>query len=280
MHVGPNNLPEPAPPIQTMTVQTMTQDTQRNRFQDFFEEDRYVILKNHLYNYLIRKKTIRRALELDEPRLILEIGSGLSPVVANRNRVIYSELSWLALKTLKESHKEAWYVVADGTRLPFKGSSVSHVVISEVLEHIDDDELVLQETGRVLSDQGRLLLTFPHRKSYFGNDDRYVQHCRRYELDEMTDRLKRAGMIPIKVEKVLGPLEKITMSTVVACIKLYEKLHRPTPPNSKSTALIRFVAPPFKWLNFLYAGLVRMDAWLMPRALSAVLLIKAEKRTR
>ena len=40
---------------------------------------------------------------------------------------------------------------------------------------------------------GKIVVTFPNKKSYFANDDRFVSHFRRYELFEMKDRLKEAG---------------------------------------------------------------------------------------
>ena len=62
---------------------------------------------------------------------------------------------------------------------------------------------------------GRLVVTFPHKKSYFANDDHFVNHFRRYELSEMKARLTDAGFRSINIHKVLGPLEKITMCFVV-----------------------------------------------------------------
>ena len=65
-----------------------------NRFADFFKEGKYLILKNHLYNYLLRKRAIEKCLQQESPALILEIGSGISPVVTKFNRTVYSDLSY------------------------------------------------------------------------------------------------------------------------------------------------------------------------------------------
>jgi len=40
--------------------------------------------------------------------------------------------------------------------------------------------------------------------------DRFVNHFRRYELGEMKANLKNAGLETLEVQKLLGPLEKIT----------------------------------------------------------------------
>ncbi len=75
------------------------------RFEEFFVEGSYVALKNYLYNYLERKRAINRALD-GEIGLLLEVGSGLSPIVTGRDDVVYSELSFTALRTLKRAPHE------------------------------------------------------------------------------------------------------------------------------------------------------------------------------
>jgi ubiquinone/menaquinone biosynthesis C-methylase UbiE len=42
------------------------------------------------------------------------------------------------------------YVVADAMNLPFEDHSFSHVISSEVLEHLKDDEKALMEIARVI----------------------------------------------------------------------------------------------------------------------------------
>ena len=49
-----------------------------NRFQDLFNENKYTTLKNHLYNYHLRKKAVEKNLQNENIKLILEIGSGIS----------------------------------------------------------------------------------------------------------------------------------------------------------------------------------------------------------
>jgi ubiquinone/menaquinone biosynthesis C-methylase UbiE len=189
--------------------------TETNRFQDFFEEGRYIVMKNYLYNYLLRKRAVEKSIQPDENSLILEVGSGISPVMTKSDRIVYSDLSHTALSILKNKNKKGMYVAADATRLPFKPGAFTHTITSEVLEHLEDDETALKELRSVMKPSGNYIVTFPHRKFYFANDDRFVNHFRRYELKEMEELLKRTGFTPVKVKKVLGPLEKVTMSFIV-----------------------------------------------------------------
>ena len=251
------------------------------RFEEFFVQDSYVALKNYLYNYLERKRAINRALE-DEPELVLEVGSGLSPIITGRENVIYSELSFRALRTLKELNGQGHYVAADGTRLPFASSSVSHVICSEVLEHVEDDQAAIDELARVLKIGGLAYITVPHRRFYFAADDRYVHHFRRYEIEEMTIKLENAGLRLRRLKKVLGPLEKVTMFSVVmlfSAMHSFSKDRNAAPGRTSSTgAVLRSVLHPvFKWAHRGYAVLARVDAWVMPRALATVMLFEAVK---
>ena len=59
-----------------------------NRFQDFFEESKYTLLKNYLYNYRLRKMAVEKSLQNENIKLILEVGSGISPVMTRTNLII------------------------------------------------------------------------------------------------------------------------------------------------------------------------------------------------
>ncbi len=251
--------------------------TRVNRFQDFFEEGKYITLKNYLYNYLLRKKAVEKILEHDEIGLILEVGSGISPVMTRTEHIVYSDLSPTALRILRNTQRKGMYVATDAMHLPFKNSTFSHAIASEVLEHLRNDQEAINELARVTSSSGCLIVTFPHRKFYFANDDRFVNHFRRYELPEIADRLKDAGLRVISIQKVLGPLEKLTMSLVVFCFSVIQGSGQNKQIDKQNPMFINAFASIFKWLNRIYMVLAWLDAKIMPRSISTVLLIKAMK---
>ena len=251
-----------------------------NRFQDFFEETKYTALKNYLYNYLLRKMIIEKNLQGERPELILEVGSGISPVMTRTSHIIYSDFSFTAVKALKQSLGKGWYVVADGMHLPFRSGAFSHTISSEVLEHLKDDQQAINEIARVMRPEGHFVVTFPHRKFYFGNDDRFVDHYRRYELNDMIERLNLAGLEPVKIQKVLGPLEKATMSTVVFCYDMLQKFIKNKKEKGirkKSFPFMKGITFLFKWANRMYMALAWLDARIWPRWFSTILLINSIK---
>ena len=120
-----------------------------NRFEDFFAKDKYHLLKNYLYNYLLRKEAVENALKNELLDRVLEVGSGISPMITRWNRVVYTDLSLTAVQALRRTCGKGWYVVADCTRLPFKRNTFSHTICSEVLEHIEDDTAAICEMSRL-----------------------------------------------------------------------------------------------------------------------------------
>ena len=247
---------------------------QTHRFQMFFTESAYLTLKNELYNYRLRRRAVARSLAREHPAVLLELGSGISPMVAGKRGVVYCDLSPAALQVLRPTVSGGCFVVADARHLPFKTGSFTHTVCAEMLEHVDDDRLALAEICRTLVDTGRLVVTFPHRKAYFSADDRYVRHWRRYDRPEMLQRLRKAGFAPAGIRKVLGPLEKVTMWLAVL---IYPRVAPLLAHRGTGETAIEGWRRLFRWLNLLYMGLAWCDACAMPMELSAVLLIEAEK---
>jgi ubiquinone/menaquinone biosynthesis C-methylase UbiE len=226
----------------------------------------------------LRKRAVEKAMRYEKKETVLEIGSGISPVLTSWEDVVFTDLSSSALDMLKKIHGRGQYVVADAMNLPFDDDYFSHVISSEVLEHLEDDRKALTEIASVTKPDGVLMITFPHRHLYFSHDDRYVKHYRRYELPEMISLLDEAGFHTEYVRKVLGPLEKITMLVVTLCASGLESLKKKGPVKEKQRNPSGAVVKLFQWGNKLYAGLAWLDAFIMPRALSAVLLIKAKKK--
>jgi hypothetical protein len=136
----------------------------------------------------------------------------------------------------------------------------------------------MAEICRVLKKpDGKAIVTVPHRKGYFGYDDRFVRHYRRYELKELIAKLLSAGLEPVMVDRVLGPLEKLTMIPVIYVFAKFK--HHKTGANSNENrhdrGLMHWLVGTFKWLNLIWEKIVWLDAKIMPQSLATVILVKS-----
>jgi hypothetical protein len=129
----------------------------------------------------------------------------------------------------------------------------------------------------VTKTNGGLIVTFSHHHFYFSHDDCFVEHYHRYEISEIISLLAEAGFYPVSIQKFLGPLEKITMLIVTICASILQEFTQKGHYKETQVQLPRIITNFFKWCNKLYAGLAWIDALILPRSLSTVLLIKAKK---
>jgi SAM-dependent methyltransferase len=98
---------------------------------------------------------------------------------------------------------ESWAgaVTGDALQLPFGDNTFDRIVVSEVLEHIWDDERAIVEVVRVLRPGGRVAATVPTRwpeRVAWALNDRYHDtpggHVRIYRQRDLEQKLERAGL--------------------------------------------------------------------------------------
>ncbi len=76
----------------------------------------------------------------------------------------------------------------------------------DVLEHIDDDRATLRWLASVLAPGGVLVLTVPAHPFLFDDNDRLAHHRRRYTRRELLDKLREAGLQPVRVEHFMAAM--------------------------------------------------------------------------
>ena len=67
------------------------------------------------------------------------------------------------------------------------------VTCINVLEHTDDDVAALRRAQQILVPGGRVIVFVPAGKDLYGELDRGVGHQRRYEADELREKLRQSG---------------------------------------------------------------------------------------
>lgn len=126
-------------------------------------------------------------------KAVLEIGPGLRPT-APLDTAHFVERSPTAVATLRRAGGRA--VQGSGTALPFREGSFDAVLAFEILEHVDDDQRVLDEMGRVLRPGGIVAVSVPLHRALWSELDEACAHVRRYEPADLWEKLRVAGMEP------------------------------------------------------------------------------------
>ncbi|WP_108513290.1 class I SAM-dependent methyltransferase [Bradyrhizobium algeriense] len=87
--------------------------------------------------------------------------------------------------------------LGDACAMPFNDESFDLVLATDVIEHLDDDRAGLREISRVLTPDGKVLITVPAFPSLWGLQDRVSNHKRRYRVASLLDAVSCSGLKPI-----------------------------------------------------------------------------------
>lgn len=132
-------------------------------------------------------------------RNFLEIGCGTGFVLSNVEKKIphlsvhgsdiyLTSLPYAQKRLLKNTD----LFQMDARKIPF----INHfdtIGAFDVLEHIEEDELVLQQMYSALKDNGKVILSVPQHPMLWSKTDIDACHVRRYRVEELEDKLKAAG---------------------------------------------------------------------------------------
>lgn len=87
----------------------------------------------------------------------------------------------------KRSNIEA-IVLGDMTRSHLPGNSFDFAVAVEVLEHVEEDELFVKETARVLKNGGAFLMTTPNGDWVENKNPDHKRHYKRRQLKDLLEK--------------------------------------------------------------------------------------------
>jgi SAM-dependent methyltransferase len=208
--------------------------------------------------FRVRNQLIEWALRSYVPRLrsFLEIGcgtgyvlSGLTPAFPEA-RLSGSEIFSAGLEFAAERLPEADFMQMDARALPFVDEFDS-IGAFDVLEHIEDDELVLRQVHQALRPEGVLVLTVPQHRWLWSPVDEIACHVRRYSASELREKLARAGFEIVRSTSFVSILLPAMMASRLVQIAPVER--------GDSQAELVISAP----LNFLFERVLRIEATLI-----------------
>jgi glycosyltransferase involved in cell wall biosynthesis len=144
-------------------------------------------------------------------RRVLEIGAGFGnltkhliegdPAGPPRELVVASDVDPVAVQYLSGTFRDNKAVRVASYQFPLKpeelaeirSASIDTIVCCNVLEHIEDDRGTLADMLAILQPGGRLILLVPALMWLYGTLDEQLRHFRRYEKEELEEKLARAG---------------------------------------------------------------------------------------
>lgn len=79
-------------------------------------------------------------------------------------------------------------------------------LMMDVLEHVPDDVALLKEYADTMPVGGKVLITVPAFQFMWSDHDVFLEHYRRYTIEEMEKTIHDAGMVPTKSRYFFGSL--------------------------------------------------------------------------
>ncbi len=219
----------------------------KNEKQKLMTEVHKLELKfqNYVIIGYLRRKIVRKYLK-DLKGSVLEVGSGRgedTSFVKNAKLIIGLDLDRKILKHYTRKTK-AYGIRGDATKIPFRDGSFDAVSCIDVVEHIPQDEKVIQKICRVLKPRGKFVFSVPLNQRLYGKSDEYLGHVRRYDVKKLHCSVKKNGFKIMRERKwgtLLFPYQKIVRNRVNS-----EKLE--DWQNKKSFSLYKKIYPVMKFM--------------------------------
>jgi len=194
----------------------------------------------------------------DPDRQILEVGCGaggmLGPL-SELGEVTGIDISHEYMRFCRQrGHQQV--VTGSGYELPFKENSFDMVALFDVIEHIPDDQKVLEEVRRVLKPGGQVFISVPAYQFMFSQNDRVAHHLRRYTANRLNAVLARAGLQSRKTTYFNTFLFPLILPAVLV-LKLKEKLFGL--PEGLTNLSHEFKEP----VNGIFGWIMSSERWLL-----------------
>lgn len=167
-----------------------------------------------------RNQLILWALEKYAPqtRSFLEIGCGTGFVLSAVSdrfpdwEIYGTELFAEGLSYAAERLPTANLIELDAKNIPFE-QQFDAIGTFDVLEHIDDDRLVLEQIFKALAPGGTLFITVPQHAILWSPSDDVAHHFRRYERADLVSKVRKAGFSVIRTTSFVSTLMPLMLAS-------------------------------------------------------------------
>lgn len=116
---------------------------------------------------------------------VLNLGCGVGKEVKKFSEFWDVVAADIDLSSVAHARKYTEVVRTDAHNIPFKSNTFDCVIISDVLEHLEDDSRTMDEILKATKPGGMIIITVPAIKFLFGPHDLALGHHRRYSRREL-----------------------------------------------------------------------------------------------
>ncbi|UOG74691.1 class I SAM-dependent methyltransferase [Hymenobacter tibetensis] len=225
---------------------------------DLAYEQKYHQLEEQHWWFAGRRDAIRKLIHRMQVPLqadILEIGCSAGPLQQILHTDGYTSLTGIDISenaiALAKQRGVPNVSVMDGAKLDFADASFDFVLASDVLEHIEDEELAVREWTRVLRPGGRMLVFVPAFQMLWTHHDEVNHHYRRYTAAHLRRVLQQADL---EVER--SSYWNSTLFFPASVVRLAKRVYsRPVSDTADTGDLQQFPG----WLNSLFSRLLKTE---------------------
>ncbi|MCK5001898.1 MAG: class I SAM-dependent methyltransferase [Gammaproteobacteria bacterium] len=207
--------------------------------------------------FRVRNKLIIWALHKYSPELksFLEIGCGTGFVIsaiskqfpeANLSGSEYLEEGLIYAQQRLPSTK---FTQMDARNIPCE-SELDAIGAFDVLEHIEEDEVVLQQIYKALKPGGAIFITVPQHRWLWSAVDEYACHVRRYSSKELHQKVCGAGFEILRSTSFV--------STLLPAMYVSRLLQRDKMDDMAELRINPILNKIFEWFLYLELYLIRL----------------------
>lgn len=167
--------------------------------------------RNRLINWALQKYFL-------DALNFYEIGCGTGYVLSGIGRsfphlsLFGSEIFSEGLSYASKRSQNATFFQMDARNIPFK-DEFDVIGAFDVLEHIPEDQIVLQQMFQAVRPNGGIILTVPQHQFLWSKADDYACHVRRYEADELKKKVLHAGFRILRTTSFVSLLLPLMMAS-------------------------------------------------------------------
>lgn len=162
-----------------------------------FEKKYHQIAKTHWWLLKRRELIVEWLSQFPKDAAILDVGCSSGVLLTDLRNNGFRNLSGIDVSesaiALAREHGHESVQVMDGSNINFKPATFDVIIASDCLEHIEQDEVALDNWRRILKPGGTLILFVPAYMFLWSAHDVENHHCRRYSSRQLVSRIRSAG---------------------------------------------------------------------------------------